>query len=246
MPTSPVLLITGGSRGLGAATAILAAGRGYDVAVNYRSDAAAAQRVVEAVKKAGRRAVAIRADMAQKSEVESLFSTVEAELGVPTHMVYSSGITGPVSRVDSLADDDIEKVLAINVAGAFYCARAAIKRMSTKNGGRGGNIVLLTSMASVLGGGGEYVLYAASKGAIDAMTVGLAREVAGEGIRVNAVSPGLIDTEIQPPGRVERVGPSVPVGRAGKAEEVAEAILFLLSDASSYIAGTILRVSGGR
>ncbi|HET9902417.1 MAG TPA: SDR family oxidoreductase [Xanthobacteraceae bacterium] len=246
MATAPVLLITGGSRGLGAATARLAAKRGFDVAVNYRSDAGAAEKVVAEVKAAGRRAVAIQADVAQELEVETLFETVDATLGRLTHFVYSSGITGPVSRVESLADKDIQQVLAVNVAGAFYCTRAAIKRMSQKHGGQGGSIVLLSSMASVLGGGGEYVLYAASKGAIDSMTVGLAREVAGEGIRVNAVSPGLIDTEIQPPGRVERVGPTVPIGRAGRAEEVAEAILYLLSDAASYVAGTILRVSGGR
>jgi NAD(P)-dependent dehydrogenase (short-subunit alcohol dehydrogenase family) len=246
MASSPVLLITGGSRGLGAATARLAAQRGFDIAVNYRSDEQAAQKVVADVKAAGRRAVAIKADVAQEVEVEMLFEAVDAALGPLTHMVYSSGITGPVSRVDALADSDIQEVLAINVAGAFYCARAAVKRMSTKHGGSGGSIVLLSSMAAVIGGGGEYVLYAASKGAIDAMTVGLSREVAGEGIRVNAVCPGLIDTEIQPPGRVERVGPSVPIGRAGKAEEVAEAIVYLLSDAASYVAGTILRVSGGR
>jgi NAD(P)-dependent dehydrogenase (short-subunit alcohol dehydrogenase family) len=246
MATAPVLLVTGGSRGLGAATARVAAARGFDVAVNYRSDAAAAEKVVADVKAAGRRAVAIQADVAQEIEVETLFETVDTTLGRLTHLVYSSGITGPVSRVDALEDRDIHDVLAINVAGAFYCARAAIRRMSTKHGGAGGGIVLLSSMASVLGGGGEYVLYAASKGAIDSMTVGLAREVAAEGIRVNAVSPGLIDTDIQPPGRVERVGPSVPIGRAGRAEEVAESIVFLLSDAASYVAGTILRVSGGR
>lgn len=246
MTTTPVLLVTGGSRGLGAATARLAAARGFDVAVNYRSDGAAAERVVADIKALGRRAVAIQADVAKENEVETLFKTVDASLGRLTHLVYSSGITGPVSRVDELNDRAIHDVLAINVAGAFYCTRAAIRRMSTKHGGSGGSIVLLSSMASVLGGGGEFVLYAASKGAIDSMTAGLAREVAAEGIRVNAVSPGLIDTDIQPPGRVERVGPSVPIGRAGRAEEVAEGILFLLSDAASYVAGTILRISGGR
>jgi NAD(P)-dependent dehydrogenase (short-subunit alcohol dehydrogenase family) len=246
MATAPVLLVTGGSRGLGAATARLAAARGFDVAVNYKRDQEAAEKVVADVKAAGRRAIAIKADVAQEIEVETLFEAVDATLGRLTHMVYSSGITGPVSRVDALEDADIQQVLAINVAGAFYCTRAAVRRMSTKHGGAGGGIVLLSSMAAVIGGGGEYVLYAASKGAIDSMTVGLSREVAGEGIRVNAVCPGLIDTEIQPPGRVERVGPSVPIGRAGKAEEVAEAIVYLLSDAASYVAGTILRVSGGR
>ncbi|MBX6424688.1 MAG: SDR family oxidoreductase [Variibacter sp.] len=246
MATAPVLLITGGSRGLGAATARLAARRGFDVAVNYRTDAQAAERVVADVQAAGRRAVAIQADVAQEHEVEKMFEKVDATLGRLTHFVYSSGITGPVSRVEDLSGADIRQVMDINVVGAFYCARAAIRRMSTKHGGAGGAIVLLSSIASVLGGGGEYVLYAASKGAIDSLTVGLAREVAGEGIRVNAVSPGLIDTEIQPPGRVERVGPTVPIGRAGKAEEVAEAIVFLLSEAASYVAGANLRVSGAR
>jgi NAD(P)-dependent dehydrogenase (short-subunit alcohol dehydrogenase family) len=202
--------------------------------------------VVAAVKAAGRRAIAVQGDMANRADVDRMFSTVDAELGRLSHLVYSSGITGPVSRIESLSDEDIREVVALNVEGAFYCARAAVPSISTKHGGPGGSIVLLSSMASVLGGGGEYVLYAASKGAIDAMTVGLSRELAAEGVRVNAVSPGLIDTEIQPPGRVERVGPSVPIGRAGRAEEVAEAIVFLLSDAASYISGTIVRVSGAR
>ena len=244
--TAPILLVTGGSRGLGAATAKLAAARGFDVAVNYKGNRQAADAVVSAVKAAGRRAIAVQGDMANKEDVERVFETVDRELGRLTHFVYSSGITGPVSRVDSVKDADIREVLAINVEGAFYASRAAIQRISTKHGGPGGAIVLIASMASVIGGGGEFVLYAASKGAIDAMTVGLSRELAGEGVRVNAVSPGLIDTEIQPAGRVERVGPSVPIGRAGKAEEVAEAIVFLLSDAASYISGTIVRVSGGR
>ena len=244
--TAPILLVTGGSRGLGAATARLAATRGFDVAVNYKGNRQAADSVVAAVKAAGRRAVAVQGDMANKEEVERVFATVDRDLGRMTHFVYSSGITGPVSRVDSVQDADIREVLAINVEGAFYASRAAIQRISKKHGGPGGSIVLISSMASVIGGGGEFVLYAASKGAIDAMTLGLSRELAGEGVRVNAVSPGLIDTEIQPPGRVERVGPSVPIGRAGKAEEVAEAIVFLLSDAASYITGTIVRVSGGR
>jgi NAD(P)-dependent dehydrogenase (short-subunit alcohol dehydrogenase family) len=242
----PVLFITGGSRGLGAATARLAGGLGYDVAVNYKSDKQAAESVVSAVRGAGRKAISVRGDMADPRDVKRAFSEVDDNLGRLTHFVYSSGITGPVKRVDQLDDATIQDVMAINVLGAFYCAREAVLRMSTKHGGSGGAIVLLSSMAATLGGGGEYVCYAASKGAIDSMTVGLAREVAPEGIRVNAVAPGLIDTEIQPPGRVERVGPSVPIGRAGQADEVAEAILFLLSDAARYIAGTILRVSGGR
>jgi NAD(P)-dependent dehydrogenase (short-subunit alcohol dehydrogenase family) len=244
--TSPILLVTGGSRGLGAATAKLAAAKGFDVAVNYKSDRAAADKVVAAVKAAGQRGLAVQGDMAKRADVDRVFAEVDKGLGRLTHLVYSSGITGPVARVEELDDADIKSVLDINVAGAFYACRAAIPRMSTKHGGKGGAIVLLASVASVIGGAGEYVLYAASKGAIDSMTVGLSREIAGEGIRVNNVSPGLIDTEIQPPGRVERVGPMIPIGRAGKAEEVAEAIVFLLSDAAGYIAGTSLRVSGGR
>lgn len=242
----PILLVTGGSRGLGAATCKLAAARGFDVAVNYKSNRAAADAVVSTVRAAGRKAIAVQGDMAVKDDVERVFAAVDKELGRLTHLVYSSGITGPVSRVDALKDEDIREVVAINIEGAFYATRAAIPRISKKHGGPGGAIVLLSSMASVIGGGGEYVLYAASKGAIDSMTVGLSRELAAEGVRVNAVCPGLIDTEIQPPGRVERVGPSVPIGRAGKAEEVAEAIVFLLTDAASYISGTILRVSGAR
>lgn len=246
MPSTPVLLVTGGSRGIGAATARLAASRGFDVAVNYKSDQQAADKVVADIKAAGRRAIAVKGDMAKEADVKSVFDAVDAGLGKLTHLVYSSGITGPVSRVDEIEDSALQQVISINVLGAFYCARAAVRRMSTKHGGAGGSIVLLSSMAATIGGGGEFVIYAASKGAIDSMTVGLAREVAAEGIRVNAVAPGLIDTDIQPPGRVERIGPSVPIGRAGKAEEVAESIVFLLSDAAAYVSGTILRVSGAR
>jgi NAD(P)-dependent dehydrogenase (short-subunit alcohol dehydrogenase family) len=246
MPSAPVLLVTGGSRGIGAATARLAATRGFEVAVNYRSDQQAAEKVAADVESAGRKAIVIKGDMAKETDVKRVFEAVDAKFGKLTHLVYSSGITGPVSRVDEIEALALQQVMSINVLGAFYCARAAIRRMSTKHGGAGGSIVLLSSMAATLGGGGEFVVYAASKGAIDSMTVGLAREVAGEGIRVNAVAPGLIDTDIQPPGRVERIGPSVPIGRAGKAEEVAESVVFLLSDAAAYVSGTILRVSGAR
>jgi NAD(P)-dependent dehydrogenase (short-subunit alcohol dehydrogenase family) len=246
MADAPVLLVTGGSRGIGAATATLAGVMGFDVAVNYKRDKDAADAVVAAVRAAGRRAIAIKGDMASPRDVARTFAAVDDNLGRLTHLVYSSGITGPVARVDAIDDAAIEQVMAINVNGAFYCAREAVKRMSTKHGGQGGAIVLLSSMAATIGGGGEFVCYAASKGAIDSMTIGLSREVAAEGIRVNAVAPGLIDTDIQPPGRVQKVGPSVPIGRAGTADEVAEAIVFLLTDAARYIAGTILRVSGGR
>lgn len=246
MASTPVLLVTGGSRGIGAATARQAAVLGFDVAINYKRDQAAADAVVATVRAAGRKAVAIRGDMADPADVTRTFAEVDKSLGRLTHLVHSAGITGAESRVEALTDELLREVIEINVMGAFYCVRAAIPRMSTKQGGTGGAIVLLSSMAATIGGAGEFVCYAASKGAIDSMTVGLAREVAAEGIRVNAVAPGLIDTDIQPPGRVQRVGPQVPIGRAGKADEVAEAICFLLSDAARYIAGTILRVSGGR
>ena len=244
---TPVLLITGGSRGIGAACARLAAKRGFYVAVNYKSDAKAAAAVVADIKAAGRRATAIQGDMAREEDVARLFETVDKELGRLTHMVYNSGIVGKASRVDAVETSTLREVLDLNVLGAFFCARAAIPRISTKQGGQGGAIVLLSSMAATLGGPGEYVWYAASKGAIDAMTYGLSKELCGEGIRVNAVAPGLIDTEIHAPGRLERLVSMVPLaGRAGTADEVAQSVLFLLSDEAAYSTGTILRVSGGR
>lgn len=245
--SAPIVLITGGSRGLGAATARLAAQRGFDVAVNYKSNRAAAESVVADVKGAGRRAIAAQGDMAKPEDVERVFAEVDRGLGRLTHLVYSSGIVGPPSRVEAISDTALEEVIGINVLGAFYCARAAIKRMSTKHGGAGGAIVLVSSVAAQIGGAGEFVCYAASKGAIDTMTKGLAQELAKEGVRVNAVSPGVIDTEIQPPGRVDRLGPLIPIGRAGKAEEVAGSIVFLLDDqAASYITGANVGVTGGR
>jgi NAD(P)-dependent dehydrogenase (short-subunit alcohol dehydrogenase family) len=243
---SRVLLIAGASRGIGAATARLAAERGYDVAVNYLKDEAAAHTVVEAVEQAGRAAIAVQGDMAREDDIEEVFSAVDRRFGRLTHLVHSSGITGPESRVEDVDADTIRAVLDLNSYGALLSLRAAVRRMSTKHGGKGGAIVLLSSAAATLGGANEYVAYAASKGAVDSMTVGLAREVATEGIRVNAVAPGLIDTEIHAPGRLERVAPTVPMRRAGTAAEVAEAILFLLSSAASYITGHVLRVSGGR
>ena len=245
--TSPVLLVTGGSRGLGAATAKLAAKRGFDVAINYHRDEDAAEAVAAAVRETGQKALVVKADVRQEVEVSVMFELIDARLGRLTHLVCSSGITGPISTVETIEEVALQDIFNINVLGTFYSVRGAIPRISTKHGGAGGAIVLLSSMAATLGGANEFVAYAASKGAIDSMTIGLARELAGEGIRVNAVAPGLIDTEIQPKGRVERIGPSVPVGRAGTAEEVAESILFLLSEeASAYVAGTILRISGGR
>jgi NAD(P)-dependent dehydrogenase (short-subunit alcohol dehydrogenase family) len=242
----PVLLVAGGSRGIGAATARLAGARGYDVAVNYNSNANAAASVVAAVKKSGGNAVAIQGDMALEADIVRVFNTATEKLAPITHFVHSSGIIGKNSRLDEVSTKTLREVLDLDTFGALLCLRECVRRMSTKHGGRGGSIVLLSSMAATLGGANECVWYAAAKGAIDSMTIGLAREVAKEAIRVNAVSPGMIDTEIQAPGRLERLMPMMPMGRAGEAGEVAEAILFLLSDAASYITGANLRVSGAR
>lgn len=245
--TNPIVLVTGGSRGLGAATAKLAAARGFDVAVNYNTNRAAADAVVAEVRAAGRRAFATQGDMAKPEEVERVFADVDRELGRMTHLVYSSGIVGAVSRVEAISNETLQDVMNLNVLGAFYCCRAAIPRISTKHGGKGGGIVLLSSIAAKLGGTNEFVCYAASKGAIDTLTIGLSRELAGEGIRVNAVSPGLIDTDIQYEGRIAKFGPTVPIGRAGRADEVAEAIVYLLSEQSaSYVTGSNLGITGGR
>jgi NAD(P)-dependent dehydrogenase (short-subunit alcohol dehydrogenase family) len=241
-----ILLVTGASRGIGAAIARLAGARGYDVAVNYLRDAKAADAVVQAVRGAGRRAVAIQGDMAREADIDRTFATVDKELGRLTHLVYSAGTTGGNSRVEAVEAKTIRDTMELNVVGALLCAKAAILRMSKTHGGEGGAMVLISSMGASLGSPGEYVWYAASKGAIDSMTIGLSKELAGDGIRVNAVSPGIILTDIHPPGRVERITPSVPMQRAGTAEEVAETVLFLLSDAASYTTGTNVRVAGGR
>jgi len=243
---SKILLITGAGRGIGAATARLAAARGYDVAVNYLRDEKAANDVVNAVKAAGQRAVAIQGDVAIEADVARTFATIDKELGRLTHLVYNAGSTGGNSRLEAADTAMIRSVIELNVLGALMCAKAAIPRMSAKHGGPGGAIVMLSSVAATLGSAGEYVWYAASKGAVDSMTIGLARELAGDGIRVNAVAPGIIATDIHPPGRLERLAPLTPIGRAGTPDEIAESVLFLLSDASSYTTGTVLRVSGGR
>jgi NAD(P)-dependent dehydrogenase (short-subunit alcohol dehydrogenase family) len=241
-----ILLVTGASRGIGAAIARLAGARGYDVAVNYLRDEKAAQAVAQDVRAAGRRAVAVQADMAREADIERMFAAIDKELGRLTHLVYNAGTTGGNSRVEAVEAKTIRDTMELNAVGALLCAKAAILRMSKKHGGAGGAMVLISSMAASLGSPGEYVWYAASKGAIDSMTIGLSKELAGDGIRVNAVSPGVILTDIHPPGRVERITPSVPLQRAGKAEEVAETVLFLLSEASSYTTGTNVRVAGGR
>ena len=243
---SKVLLVTGGSRGIGAAIVRLAAGRGYDVAINYLSDSAAAEAVAQEARASGRRAITIQGDMARETDITRTFATIDRELGPLTHLVYNSGSTGGYSRLEDADAAMMRAVLELNVLGALLCVKAGSARMSKKKGGQGGSIVLISSMAAVLGSAGEYVWYAASKGAVDSMTVGLSRELAAEGIRVNAVAPGLIETTLHPPGRLERLAPQMPIARAGTPEEVAEGVLFLLSDAASYTTGTILRVSGGR
>lgn len=242
----PVLLVAGGSRGIGAATARLAARRGYDVAVNYTANGEAAATVVKDIAAAGRRAVALKGDMGREADIERVFDEAAKALGPVTHFVHSSGIIGPMSRLDEASAETIRAALDVNTFGALLCLRAAIRRMSTKHGGKGGAIVMLSSMASTIGGPTECIWYAASKGAVDTMVIGASREVGREGIRVNAVSPGMIDTDIQPPGRLEKFTPMVPMGRPGSPDETAEAILYLLSDAASYITGANLRVSGGR
>ena len=244
---SRILIVTGGSRGLGAATCIGAAELGYEaICVNYVNNKARADQVVEACEKAGAKAIAVQADISKEADVVRLFETVDKELGTVTHLVNSAGIVGPYGRVDELKAEDLTPLWELNITAMLICCREAVKRMSTIHGGAGGAIVNVSSASSHLGGAGINVSYAASKGAVDSLNWGLAQEVIAESIRVNSVSPGLIDTEIQPPGRVEDMGPKLPMKRAGQAEEVAAAILFLLSDGASYVAGTKINVSGAR
>ena len=246
MTAQKIVLITGSSRGIGAATARLAAAQGYDVAVNYTRDKDRAAAVVADIEKAGRRAVAIQADVSREHDVERLFSSIDRELGRLTHLVCNTGITGPLSRIEALAADAAREILEVNVLGAVLCVRAAIPRLSTGHGGAGGAIVLLSSAMATLGGAGEYVMYAASKGAVESLSLGLARELAGDGIRSNVVSPGPIATGIHPPGRLERITKAVPMDRAGTMDEIAQAVMFLLSERSSFTTGAVLRVAGGR
>jgi NAD(P)-dependent dehydrogenase (short-subunit alcohol dehydrogenase family) len=244
---SKVMLVTGGGRGIGAATALLAAQRGYAVAVNYLKDGDSAQRVVGQI---GKNAIAVAGDVASEADVVRMFKTVDDKLGRLAVLVNNAGIVDRGSRVELMSAERIQRMLAVNVTGSFLCAREAVKRMSTRHGGKGGAIVNLSSAAARLGSPGEYVDYAASKGAIDTFTIGLAKELGAEGIRVNAVRPGVIRTEIHATsgdaGRVERIGGAAPLQRAGEAEEVARTILWLASDEASYITGALLDVSGGR
>ena len=247
---SGTLLVTGASRGIGAAVARMAAARGYAVCVNYLASAAAAEQLVGDIEKAGGRALAVKADVAQEVEVQGMFETMDAELPPLTGLVNNAGFSGLVNRVEDAPAETIREVMELNVLGAIWCVRAAIRRMARRHGGQGGAIVNISSGAATLGSPNEYVWYAASKGALDSLTVGLARENAGEGIRVNGVAPGFVNTEIHAasgmPDRLEKVAPTVPIGRAAEPEEVAEAVLWLLSDAASYTTGAVLRVAGGR
>ena len=245
-----VLIVTGAGRSIGAAVAKLAASQGWTVAVNYAKSRMEAEAVVAEIEGSGGRAMAIQGDMASEGDIVDLFEVAERELGPITGLVNNAGITGGISRVDELTLEALEATFATNTFGSIIAAREAVRRMSTRHGGNGGAIVNISSMAAKLGGPHEWVHYAASKGAINSFTIGLAREVAAEGIRVNAVMPGLIISDIHAtngvPDRPERVAPTVPMQRAGTVEEVAEGIVWLLSPAASYVTGTILEIGGGR
>jgi NAD(P)-dependent dehydrogenase (short-subunit alcohol dehydrogenase family) len=244
-----VALVTGGSRGIGAAVVRAAAAAGWTVCLTYREDAAAAGALVEEVTAAGGRARAVRADVAREADVLAAFAAAD-ELGPLTALVANAGSVAPRARVDEFSAERVERVLAVNTLGPILCCREAVRRMSARHGGAGGSVVLVSSVAARLGSPGEYVDYAAAKAAVDTLGVGLAREVADEGVRVNVVRPGIIDTAIHAsggqPDRVARIGPTVPVGRAGTAEEVAAAVLWFLDGASSYCTGSVLDVAGGR
>jgi NAD(P)-dependent dehydrogenase (short-subunit alcohol dehydrogenase family) len=245
-----VLLVTGGSRGIGAATALLAARQGFAIAVNYTANAPAADEVVRQIRASGGKAIAVQADVSQEDQVLAMFEKVDTELGRMTALVNNAGVVDATARVDEMSFARLRRMFDVNVIGSFLCAREAVRRMSTRHGGSGGAIVNVSSAAARLGAPGQYVDYAAAKGAIDAFTIGLAKVVAAEGIRVNAVRPGLIETEIHAsgglPDRVRQLAHQVPMQRGGTAAEVAQAIVWLLSPAASYTTMSLLDVSGGR
>ena len=247
---SKVILVTGGSRGIGAATALLAAHQGYSVAVNYASNSLAADEVVRQIRRSGGQAIALRADVADEAQVQNMFEQIDAKFGRLTALVNNAGVVDVSARVDAITLARLRRIFEINVFGSFLCAREAVKRMSTRHGGDGGAIVNLSSAAARLGSPGQYVDYAAAKGAIDTFTLGLAKEVATEGIRVNAVRPGLIETDIHASGgqprRAQELAPQVPMQRPGTAAEVAQAIMWLLSDNAGYATGALLDIAGGR
>jgi len=248
--TKQVLVVTGGSTGIGAAVARMAAARGYAVGLSYRTGRARARQVVADIRAAGGQAMAVAADSADAAQTEAFFSEVDRALGPVTALVNNAGITGPVAKLDEITPTELDEVLAINVRGCFIALRQAILRMATDLGGAGGSVVNVSSRAAAIGGANEWVHYAASKGAVDSFTIGAAKELAARGIRVNAVNPGLIDTGIHAkagmPDRVERLRPMIPMGRAGSADEVARVILWLLSDEASYVTGALVPVGGGR
>ncbi|MBA4176511.1 MAG: NAD(P)-dependent oxidoreductase [Leptothrix sp. (in: Bacteria)] len=254
MSPTPLLLVTGASRGIGAATARLAAAQGWDVAINYANDEAAAEAVADAVRAQGRRALTLCADVSRQGQVRAMFATLDRHAadggGVLAGLVNNAGVVDRAARLDEMSAPRLERMLAVNVLGTMLCAREAVRRMSTRHGGAGGAIVNLGSAASRLGAPAQYVDYAAAKGAVDSFTIGLAREVAAEGVRVNAVRPGIIETEIHAsggqPDRAARLAPTVPMQRPGSADEVAQAILWLLSPLSSYTTGALVDVAGGR
>ena len=241
-----ITLITGGSRGIGSAAAMLCAEAGHAVAVNYVTNADKAEAVAATIRDAGGIAMTVQADTGDEAQVERMFNAVTAKLGLITGLVNNAGVHGPRGRLDELTNNEIQAVLNTNVLGCFLCARAAVKRMSTKHGGDGGAIVNVSSGSAHLGAPNDGILYAASKGAVNSLTIGLSQEVAREGIRVNTVAPGLTETDMPTMEVLERMGPQLPAGRVGQPEEIGEAIVWLLSDAASYVNGANLRVSGGR